>query len=249
MPFCGKDISLRELVLAGVSILLEKVIPHYDPTRAKFSTYATPWLLNSFHRLRNTESLGPGIHLSSGFREKLNSVRKAESSLCTRSSRPTPEDIAGHLKIHGPEKAKELTVQEVEHFLADTSTHAVSFDSPLSQERSLTLHDIIEDHGMGTPEEILAIKQEVEFWVKRLYDEVNQLNERSSYILGAHYGLQDTPPKNLQEIADEFKVTMSRVQQIEDRAIHLIAKRCQLPKIGIQGILSFVRDFNAQTDG
>ncbi|MCR4311459.1 MAG: sigma-70 family RNA polymerase sigma factor, partial [Candidatus Taylorbacteria bacterium] len=248
MPFCGNDISLRDLVPTGILVLLEKVIPRYDPTIAKFSTYATHWLLNSFHRLRVTESPGPGVHLSSGFREKLNSVRKAESFLRNRSPLPTPEEIVSHLKIHGSEKAKRLTVQGVEHFLADTSTRAVSFDSRLSQEGILTLYDVTEDRNAGTPEEILTIKQEVEFWVKRLYDEIDRLSDRNSDILNTRYGLQDSPPRKLQEIADELKVSIQRVQQMEDRAIHLIAKRCQLPKAGVQAILSFVRDFNTQSN-
>lgn len=93
--------------------------------------------------------------------------------------------------------------------------HAKSLEEPIDQDNEEVFEDLIEDKKALSPITFLVgavLSQELD-------KALNQLSNRKKDILKLRYGLEDSHPRTLQDVARVFNITRERTRQIAIRAI------------------------------
>jgi len=91
----------------------------------------------------------------------------------------------------------------------------LSLDSPLGEEDSASLGDVIEDLSAEAPSDAatrIMLTQAVE-------TALAELSEREQEVVKMRFGLEDGQPKTLEEVGKAFGVTRERVRQIEAKTL------------------------------
>jgi RNA polymerase primary sigma factor len=99
--------------------------------------------------------------------------------------------------------------------IMQASRQPVSLETPLGDEGSSTLGDLIADHSVGSPHDLAA-----NALLKRHMDDAMQvLTPRERKVLRLRYGLEGGRDHTLGEIADTLGVSSERIRQIEASAL------------------------------
>ena len=213
-------VSFLDLIQDG-NLGLIRAVERFDWRRGfKFSTYATWWIRQAVTRgIENTAHI---IRIPSGARGTLTSVRDARASLELKfGRRPTVSEIAAEAEM------TESKVAEILSFPGDP----LSLSEPISEGGDLELGEIVEDHSVESPFDVVATAL-LPAAIDKLF---GPLDERERRILVLRFGLDRGEPRTLEEVGRYLNLTRERIRQIEARALSKIRSRAG---IGARELLS-----------
>ncbi|MEO0202287.1 MAG: sigma-70 family RNA polymerase sigma factor [candidate division WOR-3 bacterium] len=202
--FLNRGLEFMDLVQEG-NIGLMKAIEKFDYKKGyKFSTYATWWIRQAIMRAiaDHARTIRIPIHMI----ETIVKITKANKILTQAYGRePTYDEIAEYLN---------LPVERVKQAI-EVAREPISMDKPIGKGEEAYFGDFVVDKSYNTPVENAkkALMRE------KVIEVLNTLTERERRILIMRFGLDDRPPRSLEEIAIELGISRERVRQIEARAL------------------------------
>lgn len=200
----NQGLSLGDLINEG-NVGLMKAARRFDETRGfKFISYAVWWIRQSI--LQALAEQSRIVRLPLNRVGTLNRIGKAYSHLEQEFERePSPEELASAL---------EMDVEELSDVMK-MNGKPMSMDAPFSQNDENSLHDVLVNEELPSPDDELmteSLKEEI----KRA---LNILNEREKEVLKLYFGIDTDQPLTLEEIGEKFNLTRERVRQIKEKAI------------------------------
>jgi RNA polymerase primary sigma factor len=203
--FQGSRIEHRELLQEGVAGLL-LAARRYDPgLRTPFWAYASFWVRKSMQEL--AAELTRPVALSDRAIRELSRIRRARH---------------GHVQRHGFEPTTEqlslatgLSPAQVESLRA-TERRPRALEDPLSiaDSSTTTVGDTVVDPIAERAYDHLLDELEIE----RVFQLIDELDERERSVIRSHYGLGQEP-RTLREIGHGLGLTAERARQIEAAAL------------------------------
>jgi RNA polymerase primary sigma factor len=104
----------------------------------------------------------------------------------------------------------------------------MSLDTPIGDEDSNSLGDVVQDESVSTPYEQLTTKT----IIATLRDMVKTLGPRELTILRARFGLDGGAVQTLEEIGRTVGVTRERVRQVQNLALAKLGKMLEKAESG-----------------
>ncbi len=202
--YVGRGMALLDLIQEG-NVGLMRAVERFDYRRGfKFSTYATWWIRQAISRAIADQ--GRTIRMPIHVLDSVNKLIRAKRDLTQTLGRdPTLAELASDLDLEVDR------VAELERIAQDT----VSLETPVGEDDSGTLGDLVEDSDSDAPAEAAAFAS--------LQDQLNRalegLNEREREVLVMRFGLKDGRMRTLEEVGSHFNVTRERIRQLETKAL------------------------------
>ena len=197
-------LSLGDLINEG-NVGLIKAAKRFDATRGfKFISYAVWWIRQSIMQALAEQSRI--VRLPLNRIGSLNKINKTLSHLEQKYQRePSNQEVA---------EVMELSIEEVENTLKTAGRH-VSMNAPFVQGEENSLLDTLENDSEETPDsELLAdsLRREID-------RALSTLTDKEKDVIMHYFGVCDTQPKTLEEIAILLNVTRERVRQIKEKGL------------------------------
>ena len=211
--YIGAGIPLPDLIQEG-NLGLLKAAEKFDPSRGRFSTYATEWIRQAIQRAlaQQAHTLRLPVHAGDDLRE----LRAARARMIQETGRePSVEELADEL---------EMTPKKV-HCLLRATQEAVALEQPAGDGDG-ELGDFI---ALDTPGPFAEVAQHA--LRKALEDVLNTLEAREARVVRLYYGLEDGRSRTLEEIGEEFNLTRERIRQILRRALRALAHPARRRKL------------------
>jgi RNA polymerase primary sigma factor len=207
--YANIGLSLLDLINEG-NIGLMKAVERFDPTKGgKLSTYGAWWIKQSIKRALANQS--KTIRLPVHMVDRVMQMRRTSAELAERLDRdPTDDELAAEMN---------LPISRVAH-LKSVSKKPASLDSPLGENETSTLGEVVADDNAINPFEQLQRKS--------LIGDVNivlsKLEPREADIIRLRFGLEGRDPLTLEEVGAKIGVTRERVRQIQEQALRQLRK-------------------------
>jgi RNA polymerase sigma-32 factor len=212
--YMGYGLPQSDLIQEG-NIGLMKAVKRFDPERGvRLASFAIHWIKAEIHEyiLRNWRTVK--IATTKAQRKLFFNLRSMKTS--TAALTPTEiKQVAETLKV------KESDVVEMEQRIqgGDVSLEP----SPDDGEESVSPIAFLADSSEG-PSETYEREQTEDLKARGLSQALAGLDERSRRIVAARW-LNESDPKTLHELADEFGVSAERIRQIEVKALQKMKKQ------------------------
>ncbi|MCL6494062.1 MAG: RNA polymerase sigma factor RpoD/SigA [Ignavibacterium sp.] len=200
----NQGLSLGDLINEG-NVGLMKAARRFDETRGfKFISYAVWWIRQSI--LQALAEQSRIVRLPLNRVGTLNKIGKEYGRLEQEFERePSPEELANAL---------EMDVEELSDVML-MNGKPMSMDAPFNQNDENSLHDVLVNDDLPSPDEVLmteSLKAEIK-------NALDVLNEREKEVLKLYFGIDTEQALTLEEIGEKFNLTRERVRQIKEKAI------------------------------
>lgn len=200
----NQGLSLGDLINEG-NVGLMKAARRFDETRGfKFISYAVWWIRQSI--LQALAEQSRIVRLPLNRVGTLNRIGKEYGRLEQEFERePSPEELANAL---------EMDVEELSDVML-MNGKPMSMDAPFNQNDENSLHDVLVNDELPSPDEELmteSLKAEIK-------SALDVLNEREKEVLKLYFGIDTEQALTLEEIGEKFNLTRERVRQIKEKAI------------------------------
>ena len=216
--YVGRGMQFLDLIQEGNMGLL-KAVDKFDYTKGfKFSTYATWWIRQSITRAiaDQARTIRIPVHMV----ETITRVKKASSQLLHLNGRdPSEEEIADYL---------DMPIDKVREVMR-IAQEPVSLETPIGEEEDSHLGDFIPDNHAQSPNDAANNTMLKE----QLNEVLSTLTPREADVLRMRYGLDNEPPKTLEDVGKAFNVTRERIRQIEAKALRKLRLPSRSKKVRV----------------
>ena len=214
--YVGRGMQFLDLIQEGNMGLL-KAVDKFDYTKGfKFSTYATWWIRQSITRAiaDQARTIRIPVHMV----ETITRVKKASSQLLHLNGKdPSEEEIADFL---------EMPLEKVREVMR-IAQEPVSLETPIGEEEDSHLGDFIPDNAAESPTDAASNTMLKE----QLNEVLATLTQREADVLRMRYGLDNEPPRTLEDVGKAFNVTRERIRQIEAKALRKLRHPSRSKKV------------------
>ncbi|MBP7690679.1 MAG: RNA polymerase sigma factor RpoD [Anaerolineales bacterium] len=202
--YIGRGVPFLDLIQEG-NLGLMKAVEKFDYRRGfRFSTYATWWIRQTITRAIADQgrTIRVPVHMSDRIRRLYKVARDLEQQL---GRKPTPEEIAGELK---------LDARKVQWMLK-VSWRPLSLERPVGEDEDAEFGNFVEDETTPSP----AASAHQALLREKMEEVLSTLTPREARILRLRFGLQNGRAYTLEEVGQKFGLTRERIRQIEGKAL------------------------------
>lgn len=212
----NQGLQLQDLINEG-NLGLIKAAERFDETRGfKFISFAVWWIRQSILQAIAEQSRMVRLPLHQvGMLNKVKKERARLEQLYERA--PSEEEIADALQV-----PKEKLLETI---LAGSNT--MSADAPLVQDEDMCLMDVLEQDSAEDTDSIV-MKESLN---KDIKDVLATLSEQEREIIYMYFGLGQSRPLTLDEIAEKNNITRERVRKIKERALNRLRNNEKTQKL------------------
>ena len=207
--YAGYGLQLLDLIQEG-NIGLMKAVDKFEYRLGyKFSTYATWWIRQAISRsiADQARTIRIPVHMIEAMKQLMRTARQMVNET---GREPTPEELAGKLKIP---LEKVLRVLKI-------AREPLSLDMPIGDEDdSPRLSDLVEDeHSLSPLDSAIAANLRA-----ATTDLLAVLTPREERILRLRFGIGMKSSQTLEEVGKQFSLTRERIRQIEAKVLRKLA--------------------------
>ena len=198
--YVNKGVDIEDLHQCGLMGLQKAAETFKTGTGAKFSTYASYWVMDSLNRCISNN--GRSIRLPNKVHQNVNKFRRAYTLLENENGKaPTIDELSLFMNISKEDALK----------LMEASYSIGSLDNYVDSDKENTFADLIADNSSLNPLES-TIKRHLS---EKVYPALtNTLDEREFKRVNNYVGLDGSETTSFEQIGEELNISRERARQL-----------------------------------
>lgn len=231
----NRGVGFLDLIQEGNGGLMRAVEKYEHQRGFKFCTYATWWIRQAVARAVQDQSRT--IRVPAHRVANMTNLQQLSAQFLAENGRgPTAEEAAAAMGV---------TVADVQ-IARNGLRQTTSLDQIIGDADQLSLGDLCEDESALPPPQA-AHENNLRAEIKRLLD---TLSDREEAVLRMRYGLGDSVPYSLEQVAKTHNVSRERIRQIEISALGKLKHPRRLASlVGYQFDSGSFQKFDAKGEG